>query len=56
MERQDLLLNLHGESPSTPGSGITVLNAEEHFLPTLLLLHEKFPKLRIILASLLFVS
>ncbi|RDI87226.1 hypothetical protein Vi05172_g2670 [Venturia inaequalis] len=49
MERQDILLNLHGESPSTPGSDVTVLNAEEKFLPTLLMLHEKFPKLRIIL-------
>ncbi|TID27527.1 homodimeric type dihydroorotase [Venturia nashicola] len=45
----DILLNLHGESPSTPGSDVTVLNAEEKFLPTLLMLHEKFPKLRIIL-------
>lgn len=49
MERQDMILNLHGESPSTPDSDITVLNAEERFLPTLKSLHEKFPKLRIIL-------
>lgn len=49
MEKEDLLLNLHGEKPATPGSDITVLNAEEHFLPTLLMLHKKFPKLRIIL-------
>jgi dihydroorotase len=47
MERQDLVLNLHGECPSA--SGITVLNAEEKFLPTLLSIHHKFPKLRIIL-------
>ena len=49
MERQDMILNLHGESPSTADSDITVLNAEERFLPTLKSLHEKFPKLRIIL-------
>ena len=49
MERQDMILNLHGESPSTADSDITVLNAEERFLPTLKSLHLKFPKLRIIL-------
>jgi len=47
MERQDLILNLHGEVPSK--GDITVLSAEERFLPTLLELHNKFPKLRIIL-------
>ena len=47
MERQDLVLNLHGEMPS--GKGITVLNAEEKFLPTLLELHSRFPSLRIVL-------
>jgi dihydroorotase len=40
MEELDLVLNLHGESPSTPGSDVTVLNAEERFLPTLFKLHE----------------
>ena len=49
MERQDMILNLHGETPREPGSDITVLNAEERFLPTLLDLHKRFPKLRIIL-------
>jgi dihydroorotase len=49
MERQDMILNLHGESPSTPDSDVTVLNAEERFLPTLKSLHQRFPKLRIIL-------
>ena len=49
MERQDLVLNLHGELPPTAGQDITVLNAEEAFLPTLLDLHRRFPKLRIIL-------
>lgn len=47
MERQGLILNLHGESPSK--GDVTVLNAEERFLPTLLELHKRFPKLRIIL-------
>ena len=47
MERQGMILNLHGEVPSQ--GDVTVLSAEERFLPTLLQLHEKFPKLRIIL-------
>ncbi|KAA8651424.1 dihydroorotase [Aspergillus tanneri] len=47
MERQDMILNLHGEVPST--GDVTVLSAEERFLPTLRQLHERFPKLRIIL-------
>lgn len=49
MERQDMILNLHGELPPSAGNNITVLNAEEAFLPTLLDLHKRFPKLRIIL-------
>lgn len=47
MERQNMILNLHGESPS--GGDVTVLSAEERFLPKLFELHSKFPKLRIIL-------
>lgn len=42
METEDMILNLHGESP--PGEDITVLNAEECFLPTMLDLHRRFPK------------
>ncbi|KAL1597092.1 dihydroorotase [Paraconiothyrium brasiliense] len=57
MEKQNMILNLHGEVPSTPShahatkdsAAITILNAEPAFLPTLKSLHEKFPKLRIIL-------
>lgn len=49
MERQDMVLNLHGEVPSSANSDITVLSAEEAFLPTLKDLHRRFPKLRIIL-------
>ena len=47
MERQDMILNLHGETP--PSGDVTVLSAEERFLPILSQLHERFPKLRIIL-------
>jgi dihydroorotase len=47
MQAEDMILNLHGESP--PGDDITVLNAEESFLPTLLDLHRRFPRLLIIL-------
>ncbi|KAH7118856.1 hypothetical protein B0J11DRAFT_535420 [Dendryphion nanum] len=58
MESQNMILNLHGEVPSTPANNpsstsqtpaITILNAEPAFLPTLATLHAKFPKLRIIL-------
>ncbi|POR39036.1 Putative dihydroorotase [Tolypocladium paradoxum] len=49
MEECGLVLNLHGEIPSDPKQGITILNAESKFLPTLKLLHSKFPKLRIVL-------
>jgi dihydroorotase len=49
MQRQNMVLNLHGEAPPSATSDVTVLNAEETFLPTLLELHKRFPKLRIIL-------
>ncbi|KAF8476168.1 hypothetical protein BDZ91DRAFT_711108 [Kalaharituber pfeilii] len=47
MEEHDLVLNIHGESPSSPTT--TILNAEETFLPTLIDLHKRFPRLRIVL-------
>ena len=49
MERQDLVLNIHGELPSSANNNVTVLSAEEAFLPTLFDLHRRFPKLRIVL-------
>ncbi|KAI0012329.1 hypothetical protein F4779DRAFT_569256 [Xylariaceae sp. FL0662B] len=49
MEQVGLVLNLHGECPSDHGRGITVLNAEKSFLPTLKSIHEKFPRLKIVL-------
>ena len=49
MERQDMVLNLHGELPPSAGADVTVLNAEEAFIPTLFDLHHRFPNLRIIL-------
>ncbi|KAK2807758.1 hypothetical protein FQN50_005300 [Emmonsiellopsis sp. PD_5] len=50
MEKQGIILNLHGECPST--GDITVMSAEERFLPTLLELHRRFPNLRIIVEHL----
>ena len=47
MEEEDLILNLHGEAP--PADDVTILNAEERFLPTLFDLHFRFPRLRVIL-------
>ena len=49
MEREGLVLNLHGEVPSSEEEDVHVLNAEERFLPTLKSLNEKFSKLRIVL-------
>ncbi len=47
MQECNLVLNLHGESPSSDET--TVLNAEARFLPTLESLHRRFPRLRIVL-------
>lgn len=49
MEKEGLVLNLHGECPSDHAKDITVLNAESSFLPTLKSLHAKFPALKIVL-------
>lgn len=60
MQEHDLVLNLHGEVPSTPVAEfavrshepdgvVTVLNAEQRFLPVLRKLHTAFPNLRIVL-------
>lgn len=51
MQSEGIVLNLHGEKPSSDKEGdeIHVLNAEEKFLPALVKLHEAFPKLRIVL-------
>ncbi|KAG0683687.1 dihydroorotase [Pichia californica] len=51
MEQKNLVLNLHGEKPSTHDNGedIHVLNAEEKFLPALARLHKDFPNLKIVL-------
>ena len=49
MEKVDMILNIHGELPSSAHEDITVLTAEEAFLPTLFDIHRRFPKLRIIL-------
>ncbi|KJZ80305.1 hypothetical protein HIM_00155 [Hirsutella minnesotensis 3608] len=47
MEQHDMVLNLHGEVlESLAPAGVTL---EEAFLPTLKKLHERFPKLRIVL-------
>ncbi|MBW0503148.1 hypothetical protein O181_042863 [Austropuccinia psidii MF-1] len=49
MEREDLILNLHGELPSTGVDDTCIWNAEAKFLPRLHELHRRFPRLRIIL-------
>lgn len=58
MQEHDLVLNIHGEAPSTSATAfmnidgkevINVLNAEAAFLPTLHKIHTVFPGLRIVL-------
>ncbi|KAH3677120.1 hypothetical protein WICMUC_001875 [Wickerhamomyces mucosus] len=51
MEENNIVLNLHGEKPSSDKEGeeIHVMNAEELFLPALIKLHDDFPNLRIVL-------
>jgi dihydroorotase len=50
MEEQGIVLCLHGECPSNPQRNICILNAEEEFVNTaLLFLHNKYPKLKIVL-------
>lgn len=49
MEQEELVLNLHGEVPSTATDDTCVWNAESKFLPKLHELHDRFPRLRIIL-------
>ncbi|KAA1068497.1 hypothetical protein PGT21_023405 [Puccinia graminis f. sp. tritici] len=49
MEEENLVLNLHGEVPSSETGDTCVWNAESKFLPKLLEIHRRFPKLRIIL-------
>lgn len=46
MQRQDMILNLHGECPSI--GDIPVMSAEECFIPTFRELHNRFPALRIV--------
>ncbi len=49
MEEEGIVLNLHGEVPSCAADGVTVMNAEAKFLPTLKGLAERFPGLKIVL-------
>lgn len=49
MEEEGLVLNIHGECASDANKNITIMNAESNFLPTLKAIHEKFPRLRIVL-------
>lgn len=49
MERHGLVLNIHGEVPTSDNQDITVLTAEQAFLPILYKLHRSFPRLKIVL-------
>ncbi|KAI4150194.1 MAG: hypothetical protein LQ340_004221 [Diploschistes diacapsis] len=49
MEEIGLTLNIHGEASSNCCDNITVMNAENAFLPTLKELHQNFPKLKIVM-------
>ncbi|KAL2157665.1 hypothetical protein VTH06DRAFT_5148 [Thermothelomyces fergusii] len=49
MEEEGIVLNLHGEVPSSAADGVTVMNAESRFIPVLRGLAEKYPRLKIVL-------
>lgn len=49
LEKNNLVLNLHGEKPPSKNEDIHVLNAEPEFLPALIKLSKDFPNLKIIL-------
>lgn len=49
MEEEGLVLNIHGECASDHARNITIMNAEASFLPTLRTIHERFPRLKIVL-------
>ncbi|EOQ99329.1 Dihydroorotase [Wallemia ichthyophaga EXF-994] len=48
MQDTGMVLNLHGEVPSDEATGVTILNAEQRFLPQLDKLAHSFPNLRIV--------
>ncbi len=49
MEAEGVVLNLHGEVPSSAADGVTVMNAEIRFIPVLKDLVAKYPALKIVL-------
>ncbi|KAK3806333.1 MAG: dihydroorotase, homodimeric type [Benniella sp.] len=49
MEKEGMVLNLHGEIPSDADKNVCVMNAEEKFLNHLKEIHLAFPNLKIIL-------
>ncbi|GAB1315131.1 dihydroorotase [Madurella fahalii] len=49
MEDEGIVLNLHGEVPSSAADGVTVMNAEARFIPVLKSLVDKYPGLKIVL-------
>eukprot|EP00658_Telonema_sp_P-2_P056250 TRINITY_DN44720_c0_g1_i1.p1 TRINITY_DN44720_c0_g1~~TRINITY_DN44720_c0_g1_i1.p1 ORF type:complete len:338 (+),score=105.61 TRINITY_DN44720_c0_g1_i1:109-1122(+) len=49
MEEHGLVLEIHGEVPSSDEDNICVMNAERSFLPRLFHIHESFPTLKIVL-------
>ena len=49
MEEEGIVLNLHGEVPSSAADGVTVMNAEARFVPVLKDLVARFPRLKIVL-------
>jgi dihydroorotase len=49
MQELGMVLQFHGEMPSSAGPEICIMNAEQRFLPQLERIHAQFPKLKIIL-------
>ena len=49
MQEVGMVLNIHGEVASDYQSDVTIMNAEDRFLPVLQKLHRMFPRLKIVM-------
>lgn len=49
MQEVGMVLNIHGEAASDYQNNVTIMNAEDRFLPVLAKLHRMFPRLKIVM-------
>jgi dihydroorotase len=56
MQEVGMVLNIHGEAASDYQNDVTIMNAEDSFLPVLQKLHRLFPRLKIVMEHLTTAS